>query len=112
MSRTLISRWTISACVVGALALFLSTQVKAAGGAFAVDDSEVGKPGERKVESWVSFADNKDFAGVTAPACVANLGRPVELGVQLQRARSGGEWGTGLTLKAKTSLIPLEGNPF
>src|SRR3954447_711773 len=83
-----------------------------AGGAFAVDDAEVGKPGECKVESWVSFADNNDFAAVTSPACVANLGRPVELGVQLQRTRGGGEWGTALTLKAKTNLIPVEGNRF
>jgi hypothetical protein len=92
----------------------VASQAQAAGGAFAVDDSEVGKPGECKVESWVSFADNdgKDFIGVVAPACVANLGRPVELGVQVQRARGDGEWGTGLALKAKTNLIPLEGNRF
>lgn len=88
------------------------TAAKAAGGAFAVDDSEVGKPGECKVESWASFAGNRDFIGAVAPACVANLGRPVELGVQVQRARSGGEWGTGLTLKAKTNIIPVEGNRF
>jgi hypothetical protein len=79
-----------------------------------VDDSEVGAPGECKVESWASFADNDshDFVGAVAPACVANLGRPVELGVQMQRSRADGDWGTGLTLKAKTNLIPLEGNKF
>ena len=32
--------------------------------------------------------------------------------MQAQRSRSGGEWGTSLTLKAKTNLIPLEGNRF
>ena len=89
-----------------------ATQVHSAGGAFAVDDSEVGSPGECKVESWASFADNDDFIGATAPACVANLGRPVEFGAQIQRDRSDGEWGTGLTLKAKTNIIPLEGNRF
>jgi len=113
MCGTLISRWTIAAyCTVGFLALASSTQVNAAGGAFAVDDSEVGKPGECKVESWVSFAGNSDFIAASAPACVVNLGRPVEFGVQAQRARSDGEWGTGLTLKTKTNLIPLEGSRF
>jgi hypothetical protein len=88
------------------------SQAQAAGGAFAVDDSEVGKPGDCKVESWVSFADNDDFIAATAPACVVNVGRPVEFSAQGTRGRSDGEWGTGLTLKAKTNLLPLEGNRF
>jgi hypothetical protein len=88
--------------------LALPAPAQAAGGAFAVDDSEVGKPGECKVESWVSFASNRDFAGVTSPACVANIVRPVELGAQFQRSRSDGEWGTSLTLKAKTNILPAE----
>ena len=103
---------TASCCAAGVLLLASTGNVNAAGGAFAVDDSEVGKPGECKVESWASFAGNKDFIGAIAPACVANLGRSVELGVQVQRARGDGEWGTGLTLKAKTNIIPLEGNRF
>ena len=101
-----------ASCALGLVAVASATQVHAAGGAFAVDDAEIGKPGDCKVESWLSFADNRDFIGVTAPACVANLGRPVELGLQVQRSRSGEEWGTSLTLKAKTNLIPLEGNRF
>jgi len=101
-----------ASCALSLLAVASATQVHAAGGAFAVDDSEVGKPGECKVESWVAFADNKDFIGTTSPACVANLGRPVELGLAVQRFRAGDAWGTGLTLKAKTNLIPLEGNRF
>lgn len=92
--------------------LCFSNQVEAAGGAFAVDDAEVGKPGDCKVESWASFGENRDFIGAVAPSCVANLGRPVELGVQVQRGRSDSEWGTGITLKAKTNIIPLEGNRF
>jgi hypothetical protein len=105
-------RALFASCAVGFVAIASATGVHAAGGAFAVDDSEVGKPGECKVESWVSFADNNDFIGATAPACVANLGRPVELGLQVQRFRGDDEWGTGLILKAKTNLIPLEGNRF
>jgi hypothetical protein len=90
--------------------LALPAPAQAAGGAFAVDDAEVGKPGECKVESWVSWASNeaRDFIGVIAPACVANLGRPVELGAQYQRSRSDGEWGTSLALKAKTNILPVE----
>ena len=81
-----------------------------AGGAFAVDDAEVGSPGSCKVESWASFANNsaRDFIGVVSPACVVSLGRPVEITVPYQRARGDETWGTTLTLKGKTSLAPVE----
>ncbi len=86
-----------------------STQcAQAAGGAFAVDDVEIGAVGSCKVESWVSFASNRDFIVVTSPACVVNLGRPVELAAQFQRFSAGNVWGTSATLKAKTNLIPIE----
>lgn len=108
-----ICKWVFAGSFVSfAMVGFLASPVQAAGGAFAVDDSEVGKPGECKVESWASFADNDDFIGATAPACVFNLGRPVEFSAQGTRGRSDGEWGTGLSLKAKTNIIPLEGNRF
>lgn len=84
----------------------------AAGGAFAVDDSEVGKPGECKVESWASFASNGNFIAAVAPACVANLGVPVDLSGQLQRSRDDGVWSTGGTLKAKVNLISTANHPF
>jgi hypothetical protein len=77
-----------------------------------VDDVEIGKPGDCKVESWVSIASNHNFIAATSPACVAKLGIPVELGGQLQRSRSDGVWGTSGTLKAKTNLIPIENHPF
>ncbi|MDP2412083.1 MAG: TonB-dependent receptor [Pseudolabrys sp.] len=92
--------------------LMLPSQAQAAGGAFAVDDSEVGTPGECKVEAWTSFAHNNDFLAALAPACVLKLGIPIELGAQVQRSRSDGAWGTGGTLKAKVNLIPLAGHPF
>ncbi len=84
----------------------------AAGGAFVVDDVEVGKPGDCKVESWMSAAANHDFTAVTAPACVVKLGIPVELGGQLQRSRDDGAWSTSGTLRAKTNIIPIENHPF
>ena len=67
--------------------VLLPAQAHAAGGAFAVDDVEIGKPGDCKVESWASIASNHDFIAVTSPACVVKLGIPVELGGQLQRSR-------------------------
>jgi hypothetical protein len=84
----------------------------AAGGAFAVDDSEIGKPGECKVESWASFAGNHDLIAATSPACVIKLGIPVEVGGQLQRSRSDSVWGTSGTLKAKANIIPADGHAF
>ncbi|MEX2127826.1 MAG: hypothetical protein WD871_06230 [Xanthobacteraceae bacterium] len=90
-----------------------SGQSRAAGGAFAVDDAGVDDPGSCKVEAWASFARNDDFIGAVAPACVVSLGRPVDLGVQVDRSRSGGEWGTGLSLKAKSAIVPLtDDGPF
>jgi hypothetical protein len=84
----------------------------AAGGAFAVDDSEIGKPGECKVESWLSLASNAagDLIASTSPACVVNLGRPVEIGGQFQRTKSDGEWDTSAGVKAKTSFVPAGSN--
>ncbi len=86
----------------------LSSSPARAAGAYAVDDSEIGKPGECKVETWASFADNRDIVGVISPACVVNFIRPVEVGAQLARFRADGEWGTSLTLKGKINLVPAE----
>jgi hypothetical protein len=108
LKKSMFSAGEIAGAAALLAALLLPIEAKAAGGAFAVDDAEVDKPGSCKVESWVSFADNRDFAAVTAPACVANIGRPVELGVQLQRSRADDEWGTSLTLKGKTNILPVE----
>jgi hypothetical protein len=53
------------------------------GGAYYVDDAEIGKPGSCEIESWSSFAANGDRIAVFSPACVLNLGRPVELGTNI-----------------------------
>jgi hypothetical protein len=102
------------ACTLAlAVLVVASGHGRAAGGAFAVDDAGVDEPGACKVEAWTSFARNDDFIGVVAPACVVSLGRPVDLGVQVDRSRSGGEWGTGLSLKAKTAIVPrADDGPF
>jgi hypothetical protein len=100
-------RWlaTIAAWLLPAAAM-------AAGGGFFVDDALIGKPGECKIESWVSIASNHDFLAVTQPACVINAGIPVEVGATLVRARSDGEWSTGAGPKAKINIIPLGDQGF
>ncbi len=101
-------RWPGSA-LLGLLTLLATeTTARAAGGAFVVDDVEIGQPGDCKVESWIQAATNHDFAAATSPACVANLGIPVELGAQFTRSRSGGDWTTGAGPKAKINIIPVE----
>jgi hypothetical protein len=92
--------------------LLLPASANAAGGAFVVDDAEIGNPGDCQVQSWTSFASNHDFAAVTNPACVVKLGIPVELDGQFQRTRSDGAWGTSGTFFAKTNLIPIKDHPF
>jgi hypothetical protein len=80
----------------------------AAGGAYAVEDAEVEKPGSCKVESWFSAAANRDRAGVVSFGCVVDFVRPVELNPQFERTRSGGLWSTGFTFQMKTNILPVE----
>ena len=110
--RTDIFRRTLAPMLVVAGILLLPGRAYAAGGAFVVDDSEIGKPGECKVESWASAAANHDFSAVTSPACVVKLGIPVELGGQLQRSRSDGAWSDSGTIRAKTNIIPVDKHLF
>lgn len=91
------------ACI---LAAFASERAHGAGGAYVVETSEVSEPGNCKIETWYSAASNSDINAALAPTCVVNLGRPVELNVQLNRARFDGEWTTAATPKIKTNLIP------
>lgn len=111
MTRSIERRLAAAALFTAGLML-TSGGALAAGGAFAVDDSEIGKPGECKVESWVSLASNQDFSAATSPACAVKLGIPFEIGAQLQRSRSDSEWGTSGGLKGKINIIPAEGHAF
>jgi hypothetical protein len=77
------------------------------GGAYYVDDAEIGKAGSCEIESWSSFAANGDRIAVFSPACVLNLGPPVELGTNLVNLRSDGEGDSIATLTAKTVPIPI-----
>ena len=83
----------IALAVVLSIGLFPLASAFAArlGGAYYVDDAEIEKAGICEIESWSSFAANGDRISVFSPACVFNLGRPVELGTNLVNLRSGGE---------------------
>ena len=108
--------WTAQGARLGAIvltaALLVVTRADAAGTAYGVDTAEVSEAGNCKVESWLSWASNQDFLAITNPSCVVNLGRPVELSVQLQRSRADGEWGTSAAPKFKTNLIPSDIGKF
>lgn len=93
-------------------AVLLPGNALAAGGAFAVDDAEIGKPGDCKIESWLSLASNHDLIAAASPACVVQLGIPIELGGQYQRSRDDSAWSTSGTLKAKANVIPVENHRF
>jgi hypothetical protein len=102
-----------TALLIAAVAIpLVSNQLMAAGGAFVVDDALIGKPGECKVESWASIASNHDVVAVTSPACVMNLGIPVEAGATLVSTRSDGVWSTGAGPKAKINIVPLGDTGF
>jgi hypothetical protein len=94
----------VALCVGAALAA--SDRAHAAGAAYQVDTAEVSEPGSCKAESWVSSASNRDLIAAVAPACVFNLGRPVELSSQFTRFRLDDEWGTGAAPKIKTNIVP------
>jgi hypothetical protein len=87
-------------------ALVPSERALAAGAAYQVDTAEVSSVGSCKVESWASAAGNRDFIAAVSPACVVSMFRPVELSAQFSRSRSDGEWGSAVSPKAKTNLIP------
>jgi hypothetical protein len=89
-----------------AAASFMASNARAAGAAYAVETSEVSAAGSCKVESWASWASNRDFIGVGNPSCVVDVGRPVEFSAAVFRSRADEEWSTGIAPKAKTKIIP------
>ncbi len=99
-----IAGFSVAALTIASL--LLPSRALAAGGAYAVDTADVSDPGSCKVESWASFAANRDFIGASSPACVVNLGRPVEISSQFNRSRQSDEWSSSATPKLKTNLIP------
>jgi hypothetical protein len=94
--------------------LSVATEASAArlGGAYYVDDAEIGKLGSCEIEFWSSFAANGDRIAVFSWACVLNLGAPVELGTNIVNLRSGGQGDTIVTITAKTVPIPIGPSGF
>jgi hypothetical protein len=93
--------------VLALLALpWTAARLEAAGSAFSVDTAEVGAPGNCKVESWLSWADNRDFIAALTPACIVDLGHPVDVSAQFSRSRSDGAWTTSVSPKAKINIVP------
>ena len=87
------------------LALASPQQAHAANGAMQVDDTDVDPVGNCKVDSWGSFANNRDRIGNVSPGCVFNFGRPVDITLGFQRVRSDGEWSTTGSVKLRTLVI-------
>jgi hypothetical protein len=98
--------WPIVA-IVCALSLAGSQGARAAGAAYQVDTVEISEAGACKVESWLSFADNKDRVAAVSPACSVPFVRPLELSMQANYswAASEAESGTALTPKVKINLV-------
>jgi hypothetical protein len=96
----------VFAIVAMGVALLLPGEARAANGPYAVDAADISEVGSCKLESWISTATNTDFSAVANPSCVVNIGKPVELTLQANRARSDGDWNTTLSPKAKTVLLP------
>jgi hypothetical protein len=95
----------MAACVVAA-AVGISGQARAAGAAYQVDTADVSEVGSCKVESWISSASNHDVIASVSPACVVSMFRPVEVSAQFTRSRADGEWGTAVSPKLKTNIVP------
>jgi hypothetical protein len=90
------------AAIVLIVAVGQPQEARAANGAVAVDDTDIDPVGICKVDSWASFADNRDRFGFVSPGCVFNFGVPTDLTFGLARARSDGEWGSAATVKVRT----------
>jgi hypothetical protein len=107
MPATLRNSLALLACLT--TALMWAGHARAAGGAFVVDDAGVDEPFACKVESWGSLGSNTASVAVTSPACVLPLFRPTEIGFSVARTRNqDGDWGTGLVVKPKINLLPVE----
>ena len=86
--------------------IFMPGHARAAGAAYAVDTSDINPVGACKVESWLSWASNQDFTGVTNPVCVVDFIQPVEVSTQISRTQVDDNWATAFSPKLKMNLWP------
>lgn len=97
---------TAIALTVAIWAALPAGAAQAANGAYAVDAADIGEAGSCKIESWLSAASNTDFSAVANPSCVVDPFKPVELSMNMNRARSDGEWSNTFAPKAKMNIAP------
>jgi hypothetical protein len=100
----------LGSLTVAGLWLAMPCPAQAAGGAYAVDDADIGKPGSCQSESWISTATSHDFVGVVSPACVVTIGLPVEFTAVYQRGVTTGEWTT--TPGGQAKIVPINNAMF
>jgi hypothetical protein len=86
--------------------IFVPGHARAAGAAYAVDTSDINSVGACKVESWLSWASNQDFTGVTNPVCVVDFIQPIEVSSQISRTQADDVWATAFSPKLKMNLWP------
>jgi hypothetical protein len=100
----------LPAIAIAAAYLSIIVGVKAAGGAYAVDDAAVDVVGKCKIESFLSAARAPaDRLGVVTPGCVAPVfDHRVEFTAAFSRTRASGEYGSGVTIKGKTPVPGLD----
>lgn len=109
-ARVIRARAFLAPLAVVGMLFALPCRVEAAGGAYAVDDADIGKPGSCQNEAWVSYATSHDFVGITSPACVVKIGIPVEFTALYQRSRTGDLWTTAPSGQAK--IVPINNDTF
>jgi hypothetical protein len=93
---------------VAGVAFLAASAAQAAGGPYAVDDSEIGAPGDCKVEIFAARSDRRDWSATVSPACTFAALPFAELGLNLTHARAGGDDDTLFGPKAKVSLVPID----
>jgi hypothetical protein len=98
-------RGFLAAVVMSSAAIIAPNQARAAGAAYQVDTVEISEAGACKIESWASWASNRDFFAAISPTCSVPFVRPLELSTQFNRARSDDGWSTAATPKVKVNLV-------
>jgi hypothetical protein len=90
------------------LAPFTLPAAHASGGPYAVDDAGIATPGMRKLESWISFADNGDFISVVSPGITFEALPRIEFELTFERDSRDGDWGTTVAPAVKIALLDAD----
>jgi hypothetical protein len=99
----------LGSLTIASACLVMPCPAQAAGGAYVVDDADIGKRGSCQNETWTGTATNHDFFGVVSPACVLTIGLPVEFAALYQRSVTD-DWTTNLGGQAK--IVPINNERF